>query len=287
MARSIQEIYDALITEKETMTQLNALQPSMDNAQNLLSDLTSSSRVAIWRLIFFVLAFGIWTLEKLFDEHKAWVEARALELFVGNKAWYHSKTLEFQLGDSLVFENGVYRYPTVNTENQIIKRASVSEVGGDVLIKLVKLSSGLPAPLTNPELLAFVSYMEKVKFAGVDVIYISRLPDLLKIYFKIYYDPLLMTDTGELLSAPGTFPVVDTIKNYCFGLQFDGVFSFTELTDLLQKTPGVHTPIFLNASAKVGTNPYADIGDFYNPAAGYLKIDDDFPLSDTITYLPR
>lgn len=287
MARSIQEIYDALITEKETMTQLNALQPAMDTSQNLLSDLTSSSRVAVWRLLFFVVAVAVWSLEKLFDDHKAWIEQRALEIKPGNKYWYHSKTMEFQIGDPLLFNNGVYAYGSLNPENKIIKRASVSEAGGDVLIKVATLDSDVPAPLTEMQLEAFVAYMESIKFAGVQVLYISRPADLLKIYFKIYYNPLLLTSSGELISDPGTFPVNDTINNYCFGLQFDGVFSFTELTDLLQQTIGVVNPVYQSSAAKVGTNEYVSIGDYYNPFAGYLKIDDDFPLSDTITYIPR
>ena len=71
MARTIQQIYDAIITEKQNMTALNALQPSVDNAQTLLSDASSSSKVAAWRLLFWVVAAAIYLHEVIFDKHKA------------------------------------------------------------------------------------------------------------------------------------------------------------------------------------------------------------------------
>lgn len=285
MARTIQEIYDEMITEKVTMVQLNTLEPNIDNAQTLLSDLTTSSKVAIWRLMFFTLAVGIWTLEKLFDEHKVWIEARAQELIVGTAIWYRTKALEYQHGDALVWSDPIYKYATVNEAVQIVKLASVNEVGGQVLIKVAKLASGEPAPLTVPELTAFQAYMQKIKFAGVNMSCISRDPDLLKIYYRVYVDPLLINSSGELISNTAIKPVEDAINNYCKGLPFNGVFSVTELTDKIQAATGVINPVFESGDAKYGTNPYVALGDFYNPNAGYLKVDPVFPLTTTITYL--
>lgn len=285
MARSIQTIYNVMITEKETMAELNNLQPSIDSAQTLLDDLTSASRVAIWRLLFFVMAVAIWTNEKLFDEHILWIENRALQLIVGQLKWYRTKALEFQYGDALVMVDDIYQYSPITTANQIVKLASVNEVGGQVLIKLAKLSGETPIPLTTPELDAFVAYIQKVKFAGVIVSSISRDADLLKIHYKIYYDPLVLTATGELISTPGTFPVEDSINNYCKGLPFDGIFTPTALTDKIQQSVGVINPVFQTAEVKYGSNPYVSIGDSYNPNAGYLQIDTDYPLSATVTYI--
>ena len=50
MARTIGEIYDLLVAEKNNQPTLAALQPAIDDEQTLLSDLTSASKVAIWRL---------------------------------------------------------------------------------------------------------------------------------------------------------------------------------------------------------------------------------------------
>lgn len=284
MARTVQQIYDEMIAEKESMAVLNTLQPNTDSAQTLLSDLTSSSKVAVWRLIFFVMAVGIWTVEKLFDEHVIWIENRATELIVGTAVWCRVKALEYQHGDSLSYIEPVYKYATINEANQIIKLASVNEVGGQVLIKVAKLVSDEPAPLSTEELDAFRAYMQKVKFAGVNVVCLSRDPDLLKVYYHVYYDPLVLSADGSLISDSSKFPVRDAINAYCKGLPFNGIFSVTELTDKIQQAVGVVNPVFDTASAKYALQPYSILGDFYNPNAGYLKVDPAFPLSDTITY---
>lgn len=274
-----------MITEKETMAQLYELQPNIDNAQTLLSDLTTSSKVAAWRCMFFVMAVAIWTVENLFDEHKLWVENRAKELIVGTPNWLANRALEFQYGDSLVFSGGKYQYATVNESARIVKLVSVNESNGQVYMKIAKLVSDEPVELTVPELAAFITYMGKIKMAGVKVNSLSRPADVLRINYHIYVDPLVMNLDGELLSNTSIKPVEIAINNYCKGLPFDGIFSVTQLTDLIQQSEGVINPVFDSAEASYGLNPFVPINDYYNPNAGYLIIDIAHPLSTTITYI--
>lgn len=286
MARTIKEIYDEMVTEKQTMANLVLLQPNIDSSQQLLTDLTSASKVAIWRLCFFVMAVGIWSHEKLFDDFKFWIENRALEIQVGTLPWYQKKALEFQYGDALVFSDDQYKYATVNESARIVKLASVNEVGGNIIVKVAKLDTNdNPIPLTIPELSALDAYMFKVKFAGVKVINVSRTADLLKTYFKIYYDPLVLSSTGELISTPGVFPVHDAINSYIKNLPFNGVYSTTELTDLIQQAQGVINPVHEETYSKYGSFAYTPLIDYYQPNAGYLAIDPAFDLSTTITYI--
>jgi hypothetical protein len=285
MARTISQIYNSMVLEKETMTELNALQPAIDNSQTLLSDLTSASRVAVWRLIFFVVSVSIWTLEKLFDEHIAWIDNRASELIVGSKKWYNTVALNYQHGDSLVLINDKFQYATINEANKIINLASVNEVGGQVLVKVAKLSGSTPIPLTTPELEAFQAYMKSMKFAGTVLNAISRPADQLMINYRIYYDPLVLSSTGESLSTPGVYPVEEAINNYIKKLPFDGIFKVTSLTDQIQLANGVVDPVFESAEVKFGANPYNQLIDKYNPNAGYMEIDPANPLSTTITYI--
>lgn len=286
MARTIQQIYDEMIAEKQSMAALNTLEPNISSAQTLLTDLTSSSKVAIWRLMFFVMAVGIWTHEKLFDEHKDWINAKALQLIVANLPWYHTKALEFQYGDGLEFIDGVYKYPAVNEEARLVKLVSVNEIGGQLFFKIAKLDgSGEPEPLTDPEIDAFKAYINFVKVAGTKIEAISRVPDLLRIQYRVYVDPLLINANGELISNPSIKPVEQAINNYCKNLPFNGVFSITQLTDQLQQAVGVLNPVFEAASAQYGAEPFIALGDYYNPNAGYLRVDPDFPLTDSITYI--
>jgi len=104
MARSISVIFDEIIDEKETFTSLDALVPNPDSSQTFLADLTSTSKVAIWRLIFWVVAFAIHAHEKLFDEHVKVVEARALEIIPGTTLYYVVESKKFQNGDDLIFD---------------------------------------------------------------------------------------------------------------------------------------------------------------------------------------
>ncbi len=287
MARQITEIYNEMVLEKQSQIQLNALQPAIDNSQTLLNDLTSTSKVAVWRLIFFVVAVGIWSLEKIFDQHVAWIEQRAKEIQVGGLEWYRTQVLNFQYGDALEWINDKYQYAIINPANKIVKLCAVNEFNNKVLIKCAKLDgSSLAEELSEDEILSLGNYLKQVKFAGVQILIISRPADLLKISFRVYYNPLVMNSSGELILTPGTKPVEDTINLYLKNLPFNGVMSITELTDLIQNTKGVVNPVYISSEAKYGLLPYSPIQDYYNANAGHMKIDPLFPLSGTVEYIP-
>ena len=107
----------------------------------------------------------------------------------------------------------------------------------------------------------------------------------MKIYYRVYVDPLVLDSNGALLTNNTIKPVELAIQDYCKGLNFNGVFSVTELTDLIQNAVGVINPVFENGASKYGLVAYDPIQDYFVPNAGYLKIDPAFPLSTTITYI--
>lgn len=274
-----------MVTEKQNMTSLNALQPSTDTATNLLNELSSSSKVAIWRLKFYVVAVAIWFHETNWDVYYKKLQDQANKLYVGTLPWYRDQCFYFQYGDSLSYIDNHYVYATIDPSKQIIKRASVNDVGGQVRIKVAKLSGTTPVALSAPELTAFSSYLNSVKIGGTNLSIVSRDADLLKIYYNIVYDPLLLTSSGELISSPGTYPVEDAINNYISNLPFDGVLNITKLTDEIQNATGVIDPIINNAEAKYGTLAYAPINNNYNADAGHMKIDPSYPLNTTLNYV--
>jgi len=65
MARTIEIIYNAIIAEKQAQSELNALQPAIDDAQTLLADLTSASKVAAWRLQAWTNSLSNWIHQQL------------------------------------------------------------------------------------------------------------------------------------------------------------------------------------------------------------------------------
>lgn len=286
MARQLTEIYDSAINEKESMSTLNDLQPNIDSSQTLLNDLTSTSKVAKWRLIIWICCFVAWIQELLFDEHKTEVEARAAELITGTPLWYRDQCLVFQYGDDLVWNGKKYVYDPIDENNQIVDLAAVIEQGGQVRLKVAKLDGGgLPTPLSAPELASFNAYIQQIKFAGTNIAVISKDGDDFKLAMNIYYDPLVMASDGSLISDPGTFPVEDAIIGYLQSLPFNGQMDLNQLVDAVQISEGVVSPFLLSADARALPAVYAPVNDFYLAEAGYLRIDPTLVLSDMLTYI--
>lgn len=289
MARTVQQIYDAMAVEKSTMSNLGALQPNIDTFQSLLTDLTTPSKVGKWRLMLYLVALGIWTLEKLWDSFKVVLQAIADKAITGNLQWYRDQALLFQNGYSLTYINGKYQYTTIDANAQIIKRAAAVESSGNtkLIIKVAKLVANVVTPLSAGELSSFGYYMNQVKFAGTKITVLSNNADYLKLAYTVYYDPLVLSANGSLISNPSVFPVQDSINDYISNLPFNGELVLTSLTDAAQKAEGVKNPILTTAEAKYGSFPYAAIPVKYIADAGHLIIDPAYPLSTQITYLPN
>jgi len=289
MSRTIKEIYDAIITEKETFSSLNTLVPNPDTAQTFLTDLTSASKVAIWRLMFWVVAVAIWSHEQIFDLHKAELIEIGNNLITGTKRWYKEQALLFQYGDSLQWNPTKlkYEYDPLSSGTKIVTACSVREVSGQVRIKIAKDDGvGGLEPLTPTEETAFTSYMNQIKFAGTNVAITNINADDLKLSINLYYDPLVLKSTGESILNAGIFPVEDAINNHLKELPFDGTFNLTKFIDAIQQAEGVVDPVLLSSEAKSGANPYVATGQNYIASSGYLAIDGAFPLSSVINYIP-
>lgn len=286
MSRTITEIYDTIIAEKQSLSALDELQPNIDSSQTLLNDLTSTSKVAIWRLFIFLFSTAVWMHEQIFDKFKEEVDERVKDASTGNIRWYWKQAFLFQFGDSLSYIDNKYQYATIDETKKIVERASVFEVGSQLRMKVAKLDSvGAPVPLSSVELTAFNDYMNKIKFAGTNVAIISSLPDQIQIYYSITVNQQVLSLTGESLSAPGTYPVEDVINKYIKDLPFDGVLNFTKLTDKIQEVDGVIDPVYGKSGASYGSLPFQEIvKNYYQPNAGHLVVAPTNPLSQTITY---
>lgn len=281
MARTIAEIYDEIITEKQNQAALNGLQPAIDDSQTLLDDLTTTSKVAIWRLWAFITAVAINVHENIFDLHKAEINARALEIPTGTPIWYYEQSLLFQYGDTLTWNGTQYVYSVITPANRVVKLVAVVDIGFQVRIKAAKLDgNGDPIPLSAAELSAFEGYILKIKFAGTATSVTSAVADDLKVDYFLKYDPLILAPNGSRLDDPSVFPVEDAVKDYAAGLPFNGVLSLAEMTDAVQAVEGVLDVTLNVAQAKFGALPYTQINKQYTPDAGYLALD---PAS-TFTY---
>ncbi len=75
MSRSIKEIQQTILDAKATAVELSALEV-LTTQEQTLNSANSTSKVAIWRLWVWVVAFGQYVLEQYWDAFKIEIEAR-------------------------------------------------------------------------------------------------------------------------------------------------------------------------------------------------------------------
>ena len=278
--RTVREIYDQIIAEKESLASLNDLLPTGTRYTNLLDELSSSSKVAVWRLWAYVTAVVIFSHEALFFAFKREVEETATEAIWGTLQWYQLNTKKFQLGYTLFWDGAKFTYSVDDPSARIVAYCAVEErADGLLVIKTAKEVSGSPAPLNLVEIAALRSYALQTKFAGTRLSLVSFEADSLKLFYTVYYNPILPL---SMVSQR----VEDAVNNYLKSLPFNGRFRINLMTDILQKIDGIIDPVFTGAEARYGSLPYIAFTSEYASNAGYLGIDPNFPLNSTINYIP-
>ena len=269
MARSIQEIQNLILQAKTQEPALN--------------ELNSASKVAIWRLWVYIIAVAIWSLEKLFDLHRADIDKRLAELKPHTARWYRSKALAFQYGfdllpDSDTFNNQGHTEEAIEA-SKIVKYSAVVESPneGRLIVKIATEQVDTLQPITDAQKQAFEAYLQEIKDAGVRLSVVNYQPDILHLQMKIVYDPLVLDSNGQSITNAFN-PIERTIKAYLKKLPFNGELVLAHLIDALQETEGVKIPHLVLAQSKnIGTN--GEYGAFEAieiskiPTAGYFTID--------------
>ena len=281
MARTVDEIYSSIITEKNTMSSLQALLPNVDDLPLLIADLGNSpSRVAIWRLWVYIMAVCVWTHENLWDQFRALIESIIANKEPGTLRWYQQQAFSFQYGDPLVWINNKYQYATIDiTKRNVNRCAAIEANGGGIVIKAANNVGGVTYPLAAPVLTAFSAYYQKIKYAGPPITCVSYDPDRLRLLYTVYFDPL--ADKPTVIAA-----VESAIITFISQLVFNGIFNLTKLTDAIEAVPGVSDVRITSAEWTYGALAFTLINGEYQTRAGYCMIDPAYPLSTTITYLP-
>lgn len=249
-----------------------------------LSSLNSASKTAIWRLWAFVCAFQNWLHELLWIRYKTILNAAAAAAQSHGSPWYKSRALEYQYGDEVEVVNGVVGYPVLNEANRIVAVASVTEVvtDGSVILKVARLVSGNLAPLTTGQLDGFRGYVNAFRDAGVRLSVISQNADVLRLQATVFYDA--SRQSIDAFQPAFEAAVVDYLRNR---IDFDGKFRRLKLIDRLQELSAfvdIDIDVLQASVAYVVTPNWVDIDLSYTTVAGYLNVDDNYPLDVTITY---
>lgn len=237
MARTVNEIQAELIANVQ--------------ADSVLStQLTSTSRRAIWRLWTFVFAVSIAILEQLMDVFKSQIEGIVAIAAPQTPQWLQAKIFEFQYSatDPQVIQliDLVPQYPVVNTDLRIVTRCSVkTSLAGSVAIKVAK--GATPEPLAFNEISALQSYVQSIGVAGIFYSIISSDSDKIYIAADIYYN--------GAYSAVIQDRVIASINTYLSELPFDGTLKLTDLEFAIKNTTGISDVVFKNVIARANSTP--------------------------------
>lgn len=262
MARSIDTIYQAILTEKANRPEL--------------AGLNSASNTAIYRLWAYITAVTISVLEQLWDDFKLEVEQLADRQIAGTLAWYAGKVYDFQYGDDLEFINNEYQYAVIDDTKRIVKRVAVTDTGGIVRISAAKLVGIQVSPLSEQEYSALLAYLQRIAFAGTQLELASLNADKLKMQATVYYNALLDKDTVKAA-------IKTAIEQYINTIPFDGFIYGNKLIDAIQAVDGVIDVELLAFDVKVGLGDYMPVGRVYKAISGYFELDAAFPLDTSIS----
>ncbi len=279
---TVNDILTQFQTFKARVDEYYALIYSEVNTDANLDGLTSGSKTAEYNLWMWLFAAMSVIVNGIWEERKSEIQTIADSAIPGTEKWLQKEVLKFQFGDTLSFDvvTGKYFYPVINIANQIIKRCAVQSVGSFSYVKVAKLNVGTPVALSVGELTALRSYINQIKWAGMQLIVVSTNSDKLNSPLTIYYNGLVPLATMKS-------DVEAAFNNYLANLQFNGEFSVTREIDAIQAVPNVNDVVAGIVQAKIDTGSYVAVNRVYTPASGYLEKDSTIPFSTMFTYVAQ
>lgn len=276
MARSLQEITGHI---KERFVANGALQELYGLTPGKTFD-EQFSKVSIEARLIDVFASAAQVLERIWDAFRIETEAVVDGSYVTSEAWYYRKALEFQKGDALTYNEKSYRYEyaVMDETKRVVKNVAIRQVMDEDVTKLkVYFSDAQKQPLTGDVRAAFESYMREIGAAGTHYLFVSEVPDALRVHLHIYYDALVMDSSGERLEGGGK-PVEEAIEAYLNGLEYGGVFYASKLVDVIQQAEGVKD-VTLDGTTWQGNNAQRRRIDAQSGAFVYVRQEGDITYS--------
>lgn len=189
MARTINEIYKGIITEKDKRLEL--------------SDIQSDSKVSIFNGIAWTVAAAIYSFETIMDVFTVDMNNALQERINGTPSYYVNSLLKYQHGDKLkIREDGLgFGYEKVDETKRIVTQASYQEDSNEqsldtkLILKVATGTNGKLSPLTSDQLMMVTSYVNQIKFAGTTIEVVSRKGDIIIPRLTVYHDGALPEET--------------------------------------------------------------------------------------------
>jgi len=275
MARTVEEIKKDMTAEFMKMEAVKSTY-GLDGSKSFADCFSMAS---LENIIFYVFAVAVWALEKLFDLHRADVDARIEQLEPHTLRWYVSKAKAYMQGQKLVTDCDYYDTEGMTEQDiaaaKVVKYAVATESNTVVYIKVAREVDGNPAALTAGQLEGLTSYMNEIKDAGVSVQLRNEPADQMRIDLLIYYDPtLLIIDANGNGSQNGKDPVRETTKQVIENLPFNGMFRKSDLMAALQALPCVEVADIKSVKVKPRNGAeWQTVEGYDRPFSGYYSID--------------
>lgn len=275
MARTVEEIKKDMTAEFMRMEAVKS-RYGLDGSKSFADCFSMAS---LENIIFYVFAVAVWALEKLFDLHRADVDARIEQLEPHTLRWYVSKAKAYMQGQKLVTDCDYYDTEGMPEQDiaaaKVVKYAVATESNTVVYIKVAREVDGNPAALTAGQLEGLTSYMNEIKDAGVSVQLRNEPADQMRISLLIYYDPtLLIIDANGNGSQNGKDPVRETTKQVIENLPFNGMFRKSDLMAALQALPCVEVADIKSVKVKPRNGAeWQTVEGYDRPFSGYYSID--------------
>jgi hypothetical protein len=236
------------------------------------------SKVSVESILFYIVAFAIHVVERLFDTHKHEVDIALLDRTPHTVRWYANKAMQFQYGYNLQADTDTYDNTGISNDmieaSKVVKYAAVVEREKDLVVKVAKIQGDDLTKLSAAELGAFGSYMQRVKDAGVRIVAVSEDAERLRLELTVYYNPLVLRSDGSRIDNASSSPVRDAVRSYLKNIQFNGTVVLSRLIDDLQQLEGVVIPHLQSAKYAYGALDWVDFDVYYRPFSGYIRIAD-------------
>lgn len=251
MARTPQQIYDALIAEKANYSELGAL--------------NSTSQTALWQLWLRVVANIASWHEQLWDAKSANLDNMARITLTGTVQWYIAKIKEFQNGHELAYINEKWQYANIDPDAQIVKRVSIGNIENGLFIKVAgEYSNGDARQLNSEEITNLNAYINMIKIAGTYIELVSLAPDKLSFEIHIWFSGSYSIVRDNVIAA---------IFSYIKSLPFNGAVTRGNLITAINNVPGTEDVHMVALAYQYGNNQTVTIERAAEPASGYWVLD--------------
>ena len=254
------------------------------NASTALEDLTSESKVSIWRNFIFVVAFIANFVKELHTIHESEIAALIDAQKLTNLNYY--RDVVFNYRDGHTFDRETLLYTGIYTDEEIelskiVKRAAANQTNENGIQKIsLKLATEVNDELQEIDAIALDRIKEHVFInapAGTNLSIISIRPDELKLEVDVFIDPQILTTNGTRIDGTAN-DVIDTAVSEFFAdtnFKFDGELVLSLLEDKIQSVQGVQdrSVRFKKVEANYEVPAvWENVVERYTSKSGYYKV---------------